>query len=88
MMQNSVPDRKPVKPDISNYIPCKRTHLAFWDIYFREEIPLWRAYLEAADYYGIDMWIASCCPIQFVDGNQNLESSTELIEDGSGEFMI
>jgi uroporphyrinogen decarboxylase len=59
-MQNRVPDRVPVTPDISNYIPCKRTGLPFWDIYFNGQVPLWRAYLDAADYYGIDAWNASC----------------------------
>ncbi len=59
-MRGGVPDRVPVTPDISNYIPCKRTGLPFWDIYFFEQIPLWRAYLDAADHYGIEAWMASC----------------------------
>lgn len=59
-MNHGIPDRVPVAPDISNYIPCKRTGLPFWDIYFLDKLPLWRAYLNAADYYGIDAWMASC----------------------------
>lgn len=59
-MKNGVPDRVPVTPDISNYIPVKRTGLPFWDIYFHNARPLWRAYLDAADYFGIDAWNASC----------------------------
>ena len=59
-MRNRVPDRVPVTPDISNYIPAKRTGLPFWDVYFNNTVPLWRAYLDAADYFGIDAWIASC----------------------------
>jgi len=59
-MRNGVPDRVPVTPDISNMIPVKRTGLPFWDIYFHGQVPLWRAYLDAADFFGIDAWIASC----------------------------
>ena len=59
-MTNGVPDRVPVTPDISNMIPAKRTGLPFWEIYFDGKVPLWRAYLDAADYFGIDAWIASC----------------------------
>lgn len=49
-----MPDRVPVTPDMSNYIPCKRTGLAFWEIYFENKIPLWQAYLDATDYFGIE----------------------------------
>ena len=59
-MKNGVPDRVPVTPDISNYIPAKRTGRPFWEIYFEGKVPLWRAYLDAADYFGIDAWNASC----------------------------
>jgi uroporphyrinogen decarboxylase len=59
-INNQVPDRVPASPDISNYIPCKRTGLPFWDIYFHEKIELWEAYLEAMDYFGGEAWIASC----------------------------
>jgi uroporphyrinogen decarboxylase len=59
-MTGGVPDRVPVTPDISNYIPAKRTGLPFWDIYFRRRKELWEAYVETAEYFGLDMWIASC----------------------------
>jgi uroporphyrinogen decarboxylase len=58
-IRNQVPDRVPVAPDISNYIPCKRTGLPFWSIYFFEEVPLWRAYLDAIDHYGAEAWVGS-----------------------------
>ena len=45
----------PAAPDMSNYIPAKRTGLPFWDIYFFGKIPLWRAYLEAADHFGMGL---------------------------------
>lgn len=66
-MCNRVPDRVPVTPDISNYIPCKLTGLPFWDIYFFGHVPLWKAYLNAADRYGIEAWMAACtgAPLTF-----------------------
>ncbi len=80
-MKNGVPDRVPVTPDFSNMIPAKRTGLPFWDIYFHNEVPLWRAYLDTADYFGIDAWNASCWGCQFEDENGDVEYSwrTEMV---------
>ena len=56
-MRNEIPDRVPVAPDISNMIPCRLTGKPFWDIYLYQDPPLWRAYIEAARYFGLDGWI-------------------------------
>ncbi len=53
---NGVPDRVPVAPDMSNMIPCRLTGKPFWCIYAENDPPLWRAYLDAVDYFGIDGW--------------------------------
>lgn len=87
-MRNSVPDRVPVTPDISNYIPCKHTGLAFWDIYFLKKYPLWRAYIEAANYYKIDPWVASCCEIPLQQENSNVDVRTEFAKDKNDNFMV
>ncbi|MGE4564565.1 MAG: uroporphyrinogen decarboxylase family protein [Victivallaceae bacterium] len=58
-IRNQVPDRVPVAPDISNYVPAKSTGLPFWDIYFFNQVPLWRAYLAMVDQFGFDAWNAS-----------------------------
>ncbi len=55
-MTNGVPDRVPVAPDISNMIPARRTGRPFWDIYYFNEPPLWQAYIDAVNYFGIDGW--------------------------------
>jgi len=86
-LNNEVPDRVPVAPDISNYIPCKRTGLPFWDIYFREKIPLWKAYLEAADYFGMEAWVASCTPVPFLY-DSDVETNTVLEAREDGEAMV
>ena len=55
-MRNGVPDRVPVAPDISNMIPARMTGKPFWDLYLRDDPPLWRAYLAAIERLGIDGW--------------------------------
>lgn len=51
---NKIPDRIPVTPDLSNMVPCRLTGKPFWDIYYRQDPPLWKAYIEAVKYFGID----------------------------------
>lgn len=55
-MKNECPDRVPVAPDISNMVPVKMTGKPFWDIYIDEDPPVWRAYLDAVERFGIDGW--------------------------------
>jgi len=55
-MTGGQPDRVPAAPDISNMIPCRLTGKPFWDIYSHNDPPLWRAYVDAVRYFGIDGW--------------------------------
>ncbi len=55
-MTNRQPDRVPVAPDFSNMIPCRLTRKPFWEVYYFNDPPLWRAYLDAVRYFGIDGW--------------------------------
>jgi len=58
-MQNGIPDRVPVAPDISTYIPMKMSGLGPTDYWVAaKEIPHWQAYLNAADAFGLDAWTA------------------------------
>jgi len=88
MRAGGVPDRVPCTPDISNYIPCKRTGLPFWEIYFENKIPLWKAYLDAADYFGIEAWMASCTGIPLRFENSRVERTVELVFDKQQDAMI
>ena len=88
MLAGGVSDRIPVTPDISNYIPCKRTGLPYWDIYFEKSLPLWKAYLDAADYFGIDAWMASCTFIPLRFENNRVERKVELFFDKDQDAMI
>jgi len=53
-MRNEQPDKVPCSPDISNMIPCKRTGKPFWESLYYGNPPLWKAYIDAAKYFGID----------------------------------
>lgn len=64
-MRNGQPDRVPVAPDISNMIPCRLTGKPFWEVYYFQNPPLWRAYLEAVRYFGFDGW--------FIDGSMRFQ---------------
>ena len=55
-MTGGQPDRVPVAPDMSNMIPCRLTGRPFWDVYYFREPPLWKAYIDAVHYFGIDGW--------------------------------
>lgn len=65
VLQGNLPDCVPVAPDFSNMIPCAMTGKPFWDIYLYEEIPCWKAYLDAAKYFDIDALMDGYVPIQF-----------------------
>ena len=86
-MQNRVPDRVPCCPDFSNYIPCRRTGLPFWEIYFQNAVPLWRAYLSAADYFGTEAWIAASAGVPWIAENPRVEVQSTLVFDKAEDAM-
>ncbi len=55
-MQRGKPDRVPCAPDISTMIPERLTGKPTWEIEMNQDPPLWRAYIEAVKYFGIDGW--------------------------------
>jgi uroporphyrinogen decarboxylase len=55
-MRNQKPDRVPVAPDISSYLPCRLTGKPYWDIWYRNDPPIWKAYIDAAKFFAIDGW--------------------------------
>jgi len=55
-MRHGKPDRVPVAPDISNMVPCRLTGKPFWDIYQASDPPLWKAYVQAVEFFGFDGW--------------------------------
>jgi uroporphyrinogen decarboxylase len=84
-IKNQRPDRVPVAPDISNMVPCRLTGKPFWEVYVHEDPPLWRAYLDAVRYLGIDGW--------FIYGDmqfeyENLETVEEDVERYADYWLV
>ncbi len=87
-LSGTVPDRVPVTPDFSNMIPAKRTGLPFWDIYFFDGCPLWKAYLETADYFGIELWNVSGWSNRFLYAQRPVEFAVRHRWDKANDAMI
>jgi len=84
-MRNDMPDRVPVAPDMSNMIPCRLTGQPFWDIYLYQNPPLWRAYIDAVNYFGTDGWMYNLDGFSLPDPetpapDPEVESETVIIE--------
>ena len=79
-MRNQMPDRVPVAPDISTYIPTKRTGLPFWEVLMEGKVPLWKAYLDAADHFGLDAWTAPVMwpPVIYEESRAEWQSQRRL----------
>jgi uroporphyrinogen decarboxylase len=54
VLRGGIPDCVPVAPDFSNMIPARRTGKPFWDLYLRNDPPIWEAYIACAKHFGID----------------------------------
>jgi len=54
VLHGEIPDCVPVCPDISNMVPARRTGKPFWEIYVYQDPPLWKAYIDAIQYYDLD----------------------------------
>ena len=54
VLRGEIPDCVPVCPDISNMIPCRLTGKPYWDIYLKNDPPLWKAHINALKYFNLD----------------------------------
>ncbi|MBU4286420.1 MAG: hypothetical protein KKD76_05875, partial [Verrucomicrobia bacterium] len=92
-MRNGQPDRIPVAPDFSNMIPCRLTGKPFWDIYLYQNPPLWRAYMDAVEYFGTDGWVYSLDGFSLADPSspqpqqEDMICETVIVEQG-GERIV
>jgi uroporphyrinogen decarboxylase len=87
-MRNEIPDRVPVAPDTSTYIPTKHTGLPFWEVLLEGKVPLWQAYLEVADKFGMDAWTAPVMGIPFLHAEACAEWRSERVFDKSRDAML
>jgi uroporphyrinogen decarboxylase len=78
-VKNEKPDRVPACPCLSYMIPAKRTGKPFWDVFLHNDPPVWKAYLEAVDYYGIDGRMIYG-GLEFTYKKKEVETKTSIIE--------
>lgn len=55
-LRGGIPDRVPAAPDIYAMVPCKKTGKPFWEIFVNQDPPLWKAYIDAANYFDMEAW--------------------------------
>ncbi len=65
VLRGGIPDCVPVAPDFSNMIPARRTGKPFWDLYLRNDPPIWEAYIACAKHFGIDSMMDGYFPFRW-----------------------
>lgn len=53
-MSGGIPDRVPAAPDTNWMIPAKMIGGKFWDVYYHNKPPIWKAYNDCVRYFGVD----------------------------------
>lgn len=87
-MRNGIPDRVPVAPDTSTYIPTRRTGMPFWEVLLEGKVALWQAYLETANYFGMDAWTAPAFGIPYEFESDRVEWQSKLVYDKDRDVMM
>ena len=65
VLRGEIPDCVPVAPDFSNMIPARMTGKPFWDLYLRNDPPIWEAYIACARHFGIDAMMDGYFPFRW-----------------------
>ena len=53
-MTGGIPDRVPASPDTNWTIPVRLLGGPFWNVYYYNDPPLWKAYNDCVRYFGVD----------------------------------
>jgi len=73
VLHGKLPDCVPCCPDISNMVPCRLTGKPFWDIYAHKDPPLWKAHIDALNYFDIDGGLELFIPDPLESGTPDWE---------------
>ena len=84
-VKNQKPDRVPACPCLSYMVPAKRTGKPFWDVFLRNNPPVWKAYLSAVDYFGIDGRMIYG-GLEYVHDKKEVATETSVIEKNSDKI--
>ena len=74
VLHRQIPDCVPCCPDISNMVPCRLTGKPFWDIYAYQDPPLWKAHIDALNYFDIDGGLELSIPDPLESGTPDWEA--------------
>lgn len=85
-VKNQKPDRVPACPCLSYMVPAKRTGKPFWDVFLRNNPPVWKAYLSAVDYFGIDGRMIYG-GLEYVHDKKEVTTETSVIEKNSDKIV-
>lgn len=77
-MTGGIPDRVPCSPDTNWMIPARLKGGAFWNVYFHNDPPIWKAYNDCVRYYGVDGF--SHHGIYQIPPNPDTERKREILE--------
>lgn len=81
------PDMVPVAPDIFAMIPARLTGRPFWDIFYHQNPPIWRAYLDAVRFFKMDGWFFyGAVSLQFENDQRSWNS--EIVSRTEERFVV
>ena len=85
-MTGGIPDRVPASPDTNWTIPVRLMNVPFWQVYYYQDPPLWKAYNDCVRYYGVDGF--SHHGVYDLPPHPDTEWKTEIIEQNDKKLVV
>jgi len=85
-MTGGVPDRVPASPDTNWTIPARLIGGAFWNVYYYNDPPIWKAYNDCVRYFGIDGF--SHHGVYDIPAHPDTEWKKEIIEETERQLVV
>lgn len=85
-MSLGIPDRVPAAPDTNWTIPVRLLEVPFWQVYYYEDPPLWKAYNDCVRYYGVDGF--SHHGVYDLPPHPDTEWKKEIIEQNERKIVV
>lgn len=85
-MTGGTPDRVPASPDTNWLIPARLTGKPFWDVYYYNDPPVWKAYNDCVKHFGVDGF--SHHGYYTMPGRPETEGSREIIRQDDEALVV
>lgn len=85
-MAGAVPDRVPASPDTNWMIPARLVGGPFWQVYYYNDPPIWKAYNDCVRYFGIDGFSHHGYP--GVPGHPDAERSRQIMGQSEERLVV